>query len=281
MQPVINPLLTASNPTTLALKDAARPPLPTVSAPAGIHGNALVSKDGSTTTLSDDALQRARADAGSQPSPLGLQGFAMGQQLLGSLTQNALSLLGIDHTSQSSIHFDAISYDTRESSQMVVGQQTLASATASPSTQLASFSHLQQLSLHGHGTITTADGRSFQFDASLEVAVGTTQQATSTQSTNQPIGLNFAGTAAQLLGNLGESDAGSPLALRQSSGQGASPAVLPATLSLALKDNKGQLLGHIDWQKLLASLQPLVDSLASTSNAADQRTSHVVPASGV
>jgi hypothetical protein len=271
------PLLQAGYPP-LGSNDAA-------SQPAMLQQKHVVSVPVRTQTKSlDDGVSlshRARHLAGNdqtgQADPLAGQGFDMAQQLLGSLTQHTLSLLGVvngNGAGQATIQFDSLSYDTSESSSLSVGQQTQSGQGGSVSSQTsAQFAHSQQLDFHGHGTITTADGRHFTFDASLEIAVASaSQQSVSNQTTDGQGGkLDFGGTAAQLLDQLRPQDSATPVALVQHGSAQTPASVVPGGLKLALKDNQGQLLGHIDWQKLLSGLQAFVGGLDQAASEPTQQ----------
>lgn len=258
---------------------------------------------GHMVTLSDQARALQQPDDG-QSDDGALAGFNMAQQLLGSMSDKSLSLMGIANSdaSKDKISFDSFSMEASSISAASLSQTSLTGSDGSQLLQQGiAIGNAQQLKLTGHGTITTADGKKYEFTAELEVdtlslasaqSLSASGASSGSQSSAQGGGqngsqngaqsgqqqLDFGGTAAQLLshllsdmqssGNSSNSGNGTPVALLHSPKDGQSAQVLPGSLKLSLNDGQGQPLGQIDWRSLLSSLQSFVDGIGNDGTQA-------------
>ncbi|WP_374353381.1 hypothetical protein [Chitinimonas sp.] len=223
-------------------------------------------------SISAQAKALQQSEQGKDQDTVGAAGFGLAQQLLSSFTGKALSLLGIVGKADADkvqISFDRLSYEASSAESASFSSARSKGRDGSEQLQTsASLRSEQRLGVAGHGTITTADGRKFEFDAQLQIDSSVELDQASSQS-GKPVQLDFAGTAGQLLDHIEPpSGQSSPLALVRHA-RGDQPAgVVPGGLKLALKDGQGQALGQIDWSKLFSRLQAFVDQLDPSAQGA-------------
>ena len=132
---------------------------------------ALPSKEKPSASAAD---QVSLSDAGRALAQQGQQALDAGEKILGDLTRQTLTSLGISSKADAlgaKIEFDSFTYSAKSTTSFSA-TRSLYQAENGQRQESASlqFRSEQQTEITGRGRITTADGRTFEFESQLQVA---------------------------------------------------------------------------------------------------------------
>jgi hypothetical protein len=210
-----------NNSTQVSLSDAAR-------ALAAFSGNGANSSGSSTSSSGSGGTDGT-----------GSSDFDQEAQYLGGVADASLVAMGIitpDQQAGTQITFDSLSYNVSSSTSAGISQQN--------GQTIAQYGSEQQAQFVGQGHITTADGRTFDFQ--VEVDMDQSQQVEAATGGNL-------GSAQSGNNNAGFATNGVPSAVPPISENASSGIASPTTSSV----------GSINWDEILKDSKSLIDLLES------------------
>ncbi len=131
---------------------------------------ALASGPASASTNNGDKV--SLSNAGRALAQQAQQAGVAGEKILGDLTRQTLSSLGITSSADAlgaKIEFDSFTYHAKSSTSLSASHSRYTDQNGSIDSASLEFHSEQATEITGKGRITTADGRTFEFESQLQV----------------------------------------------------------------------------------------------------------------
>ncbi len=122
--------------------------------------------------FAQDGDKVSLSDAGRALAQQAQQAGEIGEKVLGDLTRQTLSSLGITSSADAlgaKIEFDSFSYRARSSTSISATYSRYSDGQGSSESSSLAFHSEQATEITGKGRITTADGRTFEFESQLQL----------------------------------------------------------------------------------------------------------------